>query len=260
MTEEKESSIVPTDQVSYEWQLKFQELKLRAAFNKGLAKFRQQVKAPKKNGHVDFTSKNGRTKYDYILLDDLIQSIDEGSKDTGLSWRQEVETDGQMVKVRTIISHENGYEYQSPWLALSSNNRPQDVGSAITYAKRYSLGTTFGINSETDDDGQEAQRSSVSHPTTSKAPRPKQPSLLASKAEKNALATEMQGVANEVGQGSRDVYLTIMKQAGINHKWEELTTPDIKSLNQKLTTYLSDFKKNHSKTKQESNPFEEAGV
>ena len=135
-------------------------LSYRADFNKSLAKFRQQVKAPGKNGHVDFTSKKGRTKYDYTLLDDLIKSIDEGTKDTGLSWRQEAETIKGGVKVRTIISHENGYDYTSPWITLGSGTAPQDVGSAITYAKRYSLGTTFGVSSESDDDGEAAQEGS----------------------------------------------------------------------------------------------------
>lgn len=138
---------------------KVESLSYRADFNKSLAKFRQQVKAPSKNGHVDFTSKKGRTKYDYTLLDDLIKSIDEGTKGTGLSWRQEAETIKGGVKVRTIISHENGYDYASPWITLGSGTAPQDVGSAITYAKRYSLGTTFGVSSESDDDGEAAQNS-----------------------------------------------------------------------------------------------------
>lgn len=139
---------------------KLETLNYRAEFNKSLAKFRQQVKAPSKNGHVSYKS----THYDYVLLDDLIKSIDEGAKDTGLSWRQEAETVKGGVKVRTIISHESGYDYTSPWITLGSGTAPQDVGSAITYAKRYSLGTTFGVSSESDDDGEAAQESSRQQP------------------------------------------------------------------------------------------------
>lgn len=139
---------------------KLETLNYRAEFNKSLAKFRQQVKAPSKNGHVSYKS----THYDYVLLDDLIKSIDEGAKDTGLSWRQEAETVKGGVKVRTIISHDSGYDYTSPWITLGSGTAPQDVGSAITYAKRYSLGTTFGVSSESDDDGEAAQESSRQQP------------------------------------------------------------------------------------------------
>ena len=53
------------------------QLKLRPEFNKGLSKFRQQVKAPSKNGSVSYKN----TKFDYVLLDDLIKSIDAGIKE-----------------------------------------------------------------------------------------------------------------------------------------------------------------------------------
>ena len=36
------------------------------------------------------------------------------------------------------------------------SNKPQAVGSAITYAKRYALSAIFGITSDKDDDGNEA--------------------------------------------------------------------------------------------------------
>ena len=82
------------------------------------------------------------------------------SKERVLSWQQEakVETQGQSssISVRTIVRHENGYEYVSPWVTFVSSIAPQSIGSAITYAKRYSLSATFGINSETDDDAQQA--------------------------------------------------------------------------------------------------------
>ena len=141
--------------------LNLEMIKLRAGYAKAFNLFEQQVKAPSKNGHVDFTSKKGRTKYDYVTIDDLIKSINAGIKDTGLSWQQEarVETQGQssIISIRTIVRHENGYEYISPSINFVSSNAPQSIGSAITYAKRYSLSATFGINSEADDDAQEAQ-------------------------------------------------------------------------------------------------------
>ena len=141
--------------------LNLEMIKLRAGYAKAFNLFEQQVKAPSKNGHVDFTSKKGRTKYDYVTIDDLIKSINAGIKDTGLSWQQEarVETQGQssIISIRTIVRHENGYEYVSPSINFVSSNAPQSIGSAITYAKRYSLSATFGINSEADDDAQEAQ-------------------------------------------------------------------------------------------------------
>jgi hypothetical protein len=133
---------------------------LKAGFNKELAKFHDKVKPPSKNGHVDFTSKKGgRTKYDYVQLEDLIKAIDTALNGTGMTWSQDSEVDNGAAKVRTRILSSNGYEYVSPWIVIKTSGQAQDIGSAITYAKRYSLGTSFGINSETDDDGRKAQES-----------------------------------------------------------------------------------------------------
>lgn len=139
--------------IEVDYQLK---IKLQSAFNKGLSHFRQQVKAPKKNGHVGYKTKSGGKNYDYVLLEDLIKAIDEGLKDTGLAWYQDCETANGVVRVRTIVTHENGYSKSSSWMEFKTSGNPQDAGSAMTYAKRYSLGTTFGVSSEADDDGQQA--------------------------------------------------------------------------------------------------------
>lgn len=140
-------------QIEVDYQFK---IKLQSAFNKGLSHFRQQVKAPKKNGHVGYKTKSGGKNYDYVLLEDLIKAIDEGLKDTGLAWYQDCETANGVVRVRTIVTHENGYSKSSSWMEFKTSGNPQDAGSAMTYAKRYSLGTTFGVSSEADDDGQQA--------------------------------------------------------------------------------------------------------
>lgn len=171
MTEEiKEVQSINASLEKSNLDFKVKMIELRAGYAKAFNLFEQQVKAPSKNGHVDFTSKKGRTKYDYVTIDDLINSINHGIKGTGLSWQQEakVDTQGQSssISVRTIVRHENGYEYVSPWVTFVSSIAPQSIGSAITYAKRYSLSATFGINSETDDDAQQAQNSQPASKTT----------------------------------------------------------------------------------------------
>jgi len=159
MAESQEKQVsVETQKVDPE-----KRLKLQADFNTSLAKFRSQVKAPAKNGHVGYSTKNGAKNYDYVLLDDLIKSIDTGLKDTGLAWYQEASADMKTVRVRTVITHSSGFIYQSPWITFMGGT-PQNAGSAITYAKRYSLGASFGISSETDDDGKTAQTSQSRQP------------------------------------------------------------------------------------------------
>lgn len=162
MTESQEKQVpVETQKVDPE-----KRLKLQADFNASLAKFRSQVKAPTKNGHVGYSTKSGAKNYDYVLLDDLIKSIDNGLKDTGLAWYQEASADMKTVRVRTVITHSSGFIYQSPWITFMGGT-PQNAGSAITYAKRYSLGASFGISSETDDDGETAQSNKPKQPKNS---------------------------------------------------------------------------------------------
>ncbi|MFO1546579.1 ERF family protein [Lactiplantibacillus plantarum] len=126
------------------------KLKMQTGYIKGLATFHQQVEPPSKNGYVKYQD------YHYVKLEDLINSINKGLKDTGLAWLQDTKTEENAVSVRTIILHEDGYIYESSWVTINTSGKAQDIGSAMTYAKRYSLGTAFGVSSESDDDGQQA--------------------------------------------------------------------------------------------------------
>ncbi|MEM1455604.1 ERF family protein [Pediococcus pentosaceus] len=129
---------------------------LKAAFNKAFGDFRKKVKPPVKNGKVSYKA----THYDYVLLKDLGSAIDEALKEVDLTWNQESYSDEEhgIAGARTIIRCEsNGYEEPTPWIHIKSSGKAQDIGSALTYARRYSLSAAFGIESDPDDDGQQAQ-------------------------------------------------------------------------------------------------------
>ena len=73
MTEEiKEVQSINADLEKSKLDFKVKMIELRAGYAKAFNLFEQQVKAPSKNGHVDFTSKKGRTKYDYV---DLVKEV-----------------------------------------------------------------------------------------------------------------------------------------------------------------------------------------
>jgi ERF superfamily len=62
------------------------------------------------------------------------------------------------VKVETILLHESGEQFSGGILHVpASKNDPQGYGSALTYARRYSLMATCGIAPE-DDDGNAASK------------------------------------------------------------------------------------------------------
>lgn len=169
---------------------------LKSAFNKALGEFHKKVTPPNKNGHVSFNN----TKYDYVLFEDLSKAIDVALVNIDLTWNQDTFSDEEkgVAGARTIIRCEsNGYEESTKWVRIKVNGKSQDIGSALTYAKRYSLSSAFGINSETDDDGQRAQAAPVgnkssrmykktpqaSRPQTQPKPQPNNPDPLISQAQ-----------------------------------------------------------------------------
>jgi len=112
-----------------------------------LEKFRSNLKQPLKDKTNPFF------KSKYVPLENVVEVIDKAVKGTGLSYTQEVEEN----IINTIIMHESGQYMIIGGSELKPvKNDPQAMGSAITYARRYSLSTAFGITSDQDDDGNNA--------------------------------------------------------------------------------------------------------
>lgn len=128
---------------------------------KALSQFRKNIMQPKKDAdNPQFRSK-------YVPLELVTDAIDKVAPNYGLAYFQNLTTlENSMVGVQTIITHESGEYIEFDWLYLDA--RPiikggakgqatsQSQGSAITYGRRYSLSSAFGIASEVDDDGNEA--------------------------------------------------------------------------------------------------------
>jgi hypothetical protein len=66
----------------------------------------------------------------------------------------------QVVEVETLLLHKSGEWISSELKVQAASLTPQAIGSAITYARRYSLMAIVGIAPE-DDDGNSASRRSV---------------------------------------------------------------------------------------------------
>lgn len=95
-----------------------------------------------------------------MTLEGVIKAVDEAMSGTGLSFIQEVATVNGLPAVRTVLMHEKGGVMMSGWLSLplKQNATPQDVGSLITYAKRYQLAGFMGVASDVDDDGMQSSQ------------------------------------------------------------------------------------------------------
>ena len=91
----------------------------------------------------------------YADLNSVVDAIRQPFCDHGLSYSQfPVFKDG-FVGVETILMHSSGEWISSELLLPMVKQDPQAAGSALTYARRYSLQAIAGIPAE-DDDGNAA--------------------------------------------------------------------------------------------------------
>jgi hypothetical protein len=122
-----------------------------AALAKALAAFRAELGPVSKNRTVKVKMKTGgEYSFDYATLDKILDVAVPVMSKHGLSISQMVGTGG----LTTILMHESG-EYLEDFAALDgiSYNNAQELGSAITYVRRYAITTALGISADDDDDG-----------------------------------------------------------------------------------------------------------
>lgn len=120
--------------------------------SKSLVETQKELKQPLKD------AKNPFFKSEYVPLENVAEAITQTATKYGLAFSQyATTTENGNVSVGTIVFHESGEYIEYPPLILKpENTKPQSIGSAITYAKRYALSAIFGITSDKDDDGNKA--------------------------------------------------------------------------------------------------------
>ena len=101
---------------------------------------------------------NPHYKSRYLSLDAVWESIKLPLFSNGLCVTQDVTSQGNTVSVETRVFHVSGQWMKfGPLVMQLGKLDPQSVGSATTYAKRYSLCAALGIVADIDDDANAAQ-------------------------------------------------------------------------------------------------------
>tara|TARA_R110002012_G_scaffold173286_3_gene338049 strand:+ start:2818 stop:3549 length:732 start_codon:yes stop_codon:yes gene_type:complete len=119
------------------------------------------------------TAKNPFFKSDYANLDEVIQAVNHGAK-YGLSFSQsmdyEITEHGTIQFVRTNVYHKECDNVLTARCIISVKGNKFDdshaVGSAITYAKRYSLCAIYGLATADDDGNANAKKPKGNTATT----------------------------------------------------------------------------------------------
>jgi hypothetical protein len=103
-------------------------------------------------------STNPHFKSKYADLAACVEAVDDAFLANGIVMYQETSDDQTGVTVETVLMHESGEVIRCGKLHVpASKQDPQGYGSALTYARRYSLMAACGIAPE-DDDGNSASK------------------------------------------------------------------------------------------------------
>jgi len=122
------------------------------------------VKAQKQFAPALKTNTNPHFKSKYVGLDGCVEAVIDALNDNGIYLMQKNHPNDTGIAVETIFIHESGESISGGVLTVPADKQnPQGYGSALTYARRYSLMAACGIAPE-DDDGQAASKPVVKAP------------------------------------------------------------------------------------------------
>ena len=133
-----------------------------------LAKAQATFNPIKRTEHVGYDTKGGAKNYNYAPLENIFEACRKALSENGLAVLQPTRIDEPGLVVETVLIHSSG-EWIAGEICIELNNsNPQAQGSALTYARRYSLSAMLGVASEEDDDAQAATSKPQAKPQTNK--------------------------------------------------------------------------------------------
>jgi len=130
-----------------------------AALNAALAKAQGEFPAIPK----DKTVTAGSYTFSYATLDAILAACRPALTKHGLAIVQQLEHNGQ-PSIRTELRHAEGGCISSSFPLPRMPETPQQLGSLVTYLRRYTITALLGIAAEEDDDGNQAAQPEKASP------------------------------------------------------------------------------------------------
>lgn len=129
------------------------------------------VKAQKAFGPALKTHTNPAFKSKYADLSACVEAVMDALNDNGIAMIQQTRQDDTGVTVETMFLHESGeFITSGPLHVPAAKQDPQGYGSALTYARRYSLMAACGIAPEDDDGNAASKRQADQRPAVQRMP------------------------------------------------------------------------------------------
>jgi hypothetical protein len=116
-----------------------------------LSKFQGAIESVAKNK----TAKMGSYSYSYADLTCIWDAIRQPLMTNGLAISQSFHESPDKGYITTILMHTSGQWIKST-LSLADHQKIQELGSEITYLRRYEITSILGICADEDDDGEKA--------------------------------------------------------------------------------------------------------
>ena len=119
------------------------------------------VEAQKEFEKTGLNAKNPHFRNQYAKLEACVAAVKPALNDHGIALIQKTHECDNGIKIETIFMHESGEQISGGILFVPSEQQsPQKYGSALTYARRYSLLTACGVPPEEklDDDAEVAEQ------------------------------------------------------------------------------------------------------
>lgn len=196
-----------------------------AALLEALSAFQGAVTAPKK------TSTNPHFKSKYADLAEVIETIKAPLAANGLSVFQAPvgAVEGGAIRIVTQVSHKSGQWIRTTFSMPVGQTNAQAVGTALSYARRYSLSAALGIAAE-DDDGNEAikaatvpekrQEAPAARPLEARSESTKQPSAPPSSSATTVTTTATTSASDAPTQEQRDRIRELAVALGVTNKMQ----------------------------------------
>jgi hypothetical protein len=116
------------------------------AISAALAKAQGQMANPGK------TATNPHFKSSYADLSAGLKAVRTALSANAIAIVQTTRMEADVLMLRTALAHASGQWIGSEWPVVKLPSPPQVIGSALTYARRYTLFALTGIAGENDDD------------------------------------------------------------------------------------------------------------
>jgi ERF superfamily len=168
------------------------------------------VKAQKAFGPALKTATNPHFRSRYADLSACVEAVIDALNDNGIAMIQKCYDCNTGIMIETVFIHESGEMLECGILQVpASKQDPQGYGSALTYARRYSLMAACGIAPE-DDDGNAAM---------------KKPATKETKANENVMRDHLTNISeSNTLEVLQERFKEAYKAAGTDKEWLEAVT------------------------------------